>query len=378
MKKSLVICCVLFLLTSILGCSSDSDFTGKKDVILVLDTSMSMIGHGGSNIMPGVKDSISTYVDELEAGDRVSFVTFDSDVVNYPSIIISDDKDKEIIKKYISATPVKGKWTQTYSMLNSVFNKAEELQEESPERQLVIVVMTDGIDDPSPGASQSKFNIKDIASNHEGKDWWIFLVNFNDMKQALNEKQAKQREELKEGLAQVSDKSYIIDSDNKPEEAIGQVIEQEKKSRNVFPYLLAILLLILLLGLLIAFLARRQAQLKAKGSLEYWNNDLIRPVVEKFNITKYMQKEIRIGNALGCTLRLRELELKSPFTIEAVRAQDKTIQAKVVAGQGTQIEFDNPNHGEYLEHGETFRAGNYGFRYLSDNPTASKTSAGDK
>lgn len=371
MRKILKVYSLLCLMFFFTDCGCDSEFSGKKDVILVLDTSMSMVGHGGSNIMAGVKDSIVSYIDSLESGDRVSFVTFDSNVSSYPSVIIdgnNPENSKDSIKKYIDSTAAEGKWTYTYSMIDAVFNRAEELQKESPERQLVILVMTDGIDDPPPSVQQGKFNIKDISAEHEGKDWWIFLVNFNDLKHAREDVILK-RQELQQSLSKVSDKSYIIDSDNDPNAAVSQVMEQEKKNAKIWTSLLLLLLALILFALLLAFIAKRRAQVKIVGSLEYWNNDLIKPSVEKFAMTKYMQKELFIGNRTGCTLRIRDLDLKSPFKITAERVKGGEIRSKVVAGQGTTLEFANPERGEFLENGDTFIAGNYSFRYLLDNPS---------
>jgi Mg-chelatase subunit ChlD len=71
----------------------------NKDVILVLDTSLSMVGYQGRNIMDDVKRSVYTYIDSLQDGDRVTFVTFDEDLKVYPQIVIDDQNDRDIVKK---------------------------------------------------------------------------------------------------------------------------------------------------------------------------------------------------------------------------------------------------------------------------------------
>ena len=97
----------------------------NKDVVLVLDTSLSMIGYQGRNIMDDVKKSVYTYIDSLQDGDRVTFVTFDEDVKIYPQVVIDDQNDRDIVKKYISVTEAKGQWTYTLKMLQTVFGIAD-------------------------------------------------------------------------------------------------------------------------------------------------------------------------------------------------------------------------------------------------------------
>ena len=81
---------------------SFSASAANKDVILVLDTSLSMVGYQGKNIFESVKGSVDSYLDTLQDGDRVTFVTFDEDVKAYPQVLIDDQNDRDIVKKYIS------------------------------------------------------------------------------------------------------------------------------------------------------------------------------------------------------------------------------------------------------------------------------------
>lgn len=348
-------CCVLLLF---LACSVGETVYSreKQDVILVLDTSMSMIGYGGRNIMSDVKKSVYTYIDNLEDGDRVTFIIFDSDVRIYPTVLLDDANDRDIIKKYISVTPVEGKWTHTNLMLDRVFNQAEELQKDGQDRQLVIVVMTDGIDDPPPAAND-KMNIADIASKYEGKDWWIFLVDYQSLKEAQ-----QNRDKLKGDLSKVGT-TYIVDGSGAPDDAMNQVIAQEK-SNHAFPIALLVAIIVILLVLAIIYYMKRQAQLKVRGTFEYWNNDMIKPYLEKFEMTKYQLKEIQIGNQHGSQLRLREFESKEPFRVLAVRNKKNEIKVQLKLGTATSVEFINGERKEFLESGDTFRIANYSFRYL--------------
>ncbi|HOP63085.1 MAG TPA: VWA domain-containing protein [Spirochaetota bacterium] len=253
-----------FLLTF----QSESKAASNKDVILVLDTSLSMVGYQGKNIMDDVKRSVYTYIDSLQDGDRVTFVTFDEDLKTYPQVVIDDQNDRDIVKKYISVTEAKGQWTFTLKMLKTVFGIADNLTkanlEENPSnpRNVVIVIMTDGLDDPPPARSKEKFDLKKIADQYSGNDWWIYLVNLAEMKKSKVISEAQ--ENLKKELAKVSGNTTFIDGEN-PDKAINEDMRKdiEQKEWNQFLKVLPfIILAVLLAGIIILVLLKRQAVLR--------------------------------------------------------------------------------------------------------------------
>ncbi|HPG52628.1 MAG TPA: VWA domain-containing protein, partial [Spirochaetota bacterium] len=138
---------------------SDAAARQSKDIILVLDTSLSMVGQAGAqNILDKVKRSIGDYIGQVEEGDRVTFMTFDVDTRIYPTVLINDENDRDILKKYITMTEATGLWTYTYKMIVKVIETADSLEKEKDGRQTEIVIMTDAIDDPPPG-DMKKFDI---------------------------------------------------------------------------------------------------------------------------------------------------------------------------------------------------------------------------
>jgi hypothetical protein len=358
MKKGRILLVISFLLVLCL-------FTQKRDVILVLDTSLSMMGYGGSNIMDKVKTSVSGYIDKLEDGDRVTFVTFDTDIRVYPAVIVDDANDRDIIKKYISITPVTGKWTNTYSMMQAVFKQAEILEKNNDGRQIVIIVMTDGIDDPAPDNSGARLNIKEIATRYEGNDnWWIYLVNFSDIK--AKDKAARDRDAaLKKELQRVSDKSDIIQAGTDPNLGIKEVEKREIQNRS-YAVLAVIGLVIAAIAIFLLLLLRRLRQLKVRGRLEYWNNELIKPTIETFSMTKFMRRDIFIGSIMGCQLRIREIEIRTPLRLSAVRVKGETKLALQWPSQEYSVEFRNRPAGDYIEDGDIFQVKNFTFKYFAE------------
>ena len=204
----------------------------NKDIILVLDTSLSMVGQaGGQNILDRVKKSISDYISQVEDGDRVTFITFDVDTRIFPTVLVDDENDRDILKKYITMTQATGLWTYTYKMILNVIETANKLEKEKDGRQTEIVIMTDAIDDPPPGDSK-KFDVKQLVSKYGKKaDWWIYVLSFTNLK---NSDAVKQR--LGKDLGLITDNVKIIET-GEPEKGKRELIEHERmreaQGRNI-------------------------------------------------------------------------------------------------------------------------------------------------
>ena len=340
----------------------------NKDVILVLDTSLSMIGYQGKNIMDDVKKSVYTYIDSLQDGDRVTFVTFDEDLKIYPQVVIDDQNDRDIVKKYISVTEAKGQWTFTLKMLQTVFGIADTLTKDNQEqtkvnpRNVVIVIMTDGLDDPPPAKSKERFDLKKIAEQYSGNDWWIYLVNLAEMEKSKEISAAQQK--LKAELSKISENTTFIDGQN-PDKAINEDlqrdIEQKEWSqfKKILPFIILVLLLILIIALVII---KRASGVKVKGSLDYWNHDLLKPEVLNVSLTALNIKSIPVGRAIMTGVRIREFESRNVFTLKAVREKG-VIRIKVIPDEGLEFGFKNKDFDGYVNDGDIFSASNYSFRY---------------
>jgi hypothetical protein len=331
----------------------------NKDVILVLDTSMSMIGYGGSDIFGQVKNSVSKYIESLAAGDRVTFVTFDSSVKMFPTIIVDDSNDKEILKKYISMTEAKGLWTNTFAMVKTVYEKATELEADQT-RYTVIVIMTDGIDDPSPDNKKKKVALTDIFGV-PGGDRWVYLVNFNDLKN--NENFNKFKEKLVDHGANIK----VVDSSDDPAKGLKDVQEEisrmeAEKRTPIWPF---ILLILVIAGAAAYILARRNAQLKVKGKLEYWCNEMLNPYTELFDLGRRNIKEVYVGKGPKTLYHISDIYIDKPIIISSVREKG-VIKTKITPGDDYKIEYVNRDGGGYLEDGDIFKVENYTFKYFLD------------
>lgn len=343
---------------------------GSKDLILVVDTSLTMVGKGGGrNILPQVKESLPKFINQLEEDDSISFMTFETNVNMYPTIYIDDENDKDIINKYISAIEAKGKWTYTSLMLKNVLGKAQELEDKDPERQRVIVIMTDSLDDPPPGMRQDRLRIDKVegTKKYSEKDWFILVMNFGE---------AKKNKNLARQLAGISKYSKIIDATKKDitkkeqvqdaiEKGLKENIEEltAKKDEGTYPIntiLIAVIIIAILLAAL--FFLKRMAELKVYGKLDYWDHTMISPYQKTFDLTKQNTRGIVIGKQGN--LRISEIEINAPFIITAVRDNGE-IKNAIISGKGYNIEFANRDPGRFLQGGDIFKVANYTFRYVS-------------
>jgi hypothetical protein len=334
----------------------------SKDIILVLDTSMSMIGQaGGRNIFDKVKNNIREFIDKsVQDGDRVTFVTFDTDAKIYPSVLVDDDNDRDILKKYISMTESTGLWTNTHRMIYKVFDEAEKIAKEKEGRKTEIVIMTDAIDDPPPG-QMKKLNLNELAEKYgKKKDLWIYVFSFSNLK---NSEAAKK---LGKDLTAVTDKVKIIET-GEPEKGKNVLIEEQKKSETlggkiIVPLLIAIGCILLLLAVL--FLIKRFLALKVTGKLEYWNNEIIEPYIQHFDLSRRPAREVLIGNGFGCVLNIRDINIKTPITIQAVKHEGK-LRMKIGGSKNASVEMVNREPDSILQDGDIFKTGNYTFKYFA-------------
>jgi len=331
----------------------------SKDIILVLDTSMSMIGQdGGQDILDRVKKSISDYIDQVEDGDRVTFVTFDTDVRIYPAVFIDDDNDRDILKKYITMTDATGLWTYTYKMITRVLDAAEKLDKKE-NRQTEIVIMTDAIDDPPPG--DKKFNFVNFAAKYGKKsNMWVYILSFTNL--AKSEAAKKMERDL--GL--ISDNVKIIQS-GEPEVAKEELLAEEKiqeaKGRSILlPIIIAAACILLLLALL--FFIKRLQDLKVSGRLEFWNNEIIEPYMQHFDLGRKPAREILVGKGLGCLLNIRDIDIKRPITIKAVR-HEGAVRMAIIDNESARVEIVNREPDGLLQDGDVFKVGNYTFKYFA-------------
>jgi hypothetical protein len=347
----------------------------NNDIILVLDTSYSMVGKPGKDIFDQVKNSIYWFIDNrVKDGDRIYFMTFDQDTKAYPEVIVDTKNDRDIIKKFISVIEAKGQWTYTFKMLNNVFALADKLTQESEEgkskskRKVAIFIMSDGLDDPPPANLRDKIKLSDVTDKYQGRgdDWWIYISSFQDLQKS--QKLSDSHEKFKKELSKVSENVRIVE-DADPEKAIEGVISEEKKpSGEIFKKIILPIILFMLILIAIILLARFLKKLFTReitGRFEYWNHELLRPDVYNLKLTGQPKSEILLGKTVDCTVKIKEYESRYPFKLKAVK-KDGKIVLKITASGNLEIGFQNRESDGYVLDGDVFSASNITFKYIAD------------
>ncbi len=381
----------LLLNTHILNASE------AKDLILVVDTSLSMGGNckGCSNIMPQVKQSLPQFIDRLEDEDSLTLITFDTTVKVYPTVYIEDKKNKESLIEYIKNIKVAGAWTYTSQMMRVAFRKAAELEARNKDRERVIIVLTDTLDDPPPGKLNDGLNIKQIAKNYKDKEWFVFFYTFGEVIKN-NPKLARLQDDLRTNVSKYSNVVEVKTvpaatgaADKKTGKAAKGAVKTDEKtiktaiekdlSENIkkmedkklkaengsFPFKSLIIALIVIAALLAAlYYFKTHSGLKVTGSLEYWDHTMISPYFENYSLTKQNSKEILVGPKSSNNLTIRDIEITDAFKIFAIRVNGE-VKSTLQAGKGHIIEYVNREPDGYLKNGDMFKVANYSFKYKS-------------
>ncbi len=364
--KAVILICLLFM---VIANSHELAAREKKDLVLVLDTSLSMVGYGGKNILPSVKRSLDKFIDQLGKGDSITFVTFDTVVKMYPTVYINDENDKDILKKYISVVQASGQWTYTQEMIKGVFKKATELEEKGKNRERVIVVLTDGLDDPPPEVRMKRLNIKEISTGYNNKDWFIYLINLSSLKN--NPGMAKIQKDLSENVSKYTKIVNAVDEPSKVIEKnllqdVKKDILQKEESEKTFlssPYFLGAVIVLVLV--LMWYVLRRYLNLRVSGRLDYWDHTIMEPYIRTVDLLKQNHREIIIGRGSGMTINIHDIEIPEPFRIVA-RRDGGRVKCALQWGNRYGIDFVNKEPGKFIEDGDVFKVANYTFRYNSD------------
>ncbi|MEH2336645.1 vWA domain-containing protein [Nostoc sp.] len=133
------------------GASAQTTPKGGIDWILVVDTSASMRGVGGTkNIFEPVKNSITEFVNTARLGDTVTIYTFDKDVtLNADDIKITSNPDRGKLKQIISSLQAEGVRTHTGKAVQKALQHSALLNKRADAlgRTVSIVFLTDGLED---------------------------------------------------------------------------------------------------------------------------------------------------------------------------------------------------------------------------------------
>lgn len=146
-----IILLALISIPNLYSASAQTTPKGGIDWILVVDTSASMRGVGGTkNIFEPVKNSITEFVNTARLGDTVTIYSFDTDVtLNANDITINSNPDRGKLKQIISSLQAEGVRTYTGKAVQKALEHSALLNKRADAlgRTVSIVFLTDGLED---------------------------------------------------------------------------------------------------------------------------------------------------------------------------------------------------------------------------------------
>lgn len=371
MKKLKLTAFLLLFIFAASSCSKESkkeqskdELSGSgKDMIVVLDTSMSMIGQGGQNILSQVKDSLVFQVDKLQTGDSFTFVTFDEATKIYPTVVIDDVSKIDVIKKYVSMVEAKGLWTYTMDMLGEVVKRADEIDASNGERPVLLVFLTDAMDDPPPALKGRKKSIKDIADK-DPKDWFVYFVNFGDAK-----KDSKLTGLSKDVADNISSKTKLIEGKDDPDKAMKvdlqtdiDKVDSDAASERLKKILFIAIPLILLIILVYVIIMLAKRAVKVRGFVQFKQIGTFRAEIKEVDLGSFKESKVTFGRNALDSYRIMDFSDRKPLIFLA-RKFSGAVKVVIDEDNSTQIEYSGDKKEIFLKEGDSFAAGGYLFTY---------------
>jgi hypothetical protein len=148
--------------------------------ILVVDTSKSMIGVGGTeDIFSRVKSVVKDFIRNAKKGDTVVIYTFDRKPTLVSSVEIKGSFDKVELSDNVDKLLAAGQWTHTGDAVEKAFERSDMLKDQdgNPDKPVAVVIFTDDKEDHEPN-SHSTF-LSQIPLNREMPYPYTFVVWLN-------------------------------------------------------------------------------------------------------------------------------------------------------------------------------------------------------
>ncbi len=342
---------------------------GEKpvDYYLVVDVSGSM-AEGKVSTMEQVKQSLPGVVKVINPGDRVTIISFaDMPVIESRFVIESDDDIKRVSEVVEGLNP-SGRYTDMKSMLQTLAEASTDSDMAAYSRQYLIV-LSDGIDDPPPGARKNLVNLETYRSEPAGEmgsgERYIYYISLGDQEDTA----------LKEGLSEIASGDQEVKvikgkSENGEQTGIVAVaddiekIEQKALLDEYGPYIikgLAIIGVLLLLLLVLWLLKKLFSGPELSGILLY-KEDKAGSFPGEYKLSKVKGDVLTVGSRPGVRMKVKDLGVPGIIKLKSVKRREQT-WLKPVGKSEKLIKMLTNAGNRYIEPGDKFKIGNYIFEY---------------
>jgi len=203
-----------------------------QDVIVLLDTSASMVGQGddpkAQNIFKQVTGNIADLVGTLSPTTRVEILPFDQGVHQDLSHVFTTRPSRQDLQSYLDGLQPTGQVTWIYESIVAAAQQLQAWRQGQPQRAQALYVYTDGLDN---GAHATTW-VTDVGSlvKLQHADNPYLYVYYNDLQTQLNANQVKELQSsgipVVQGFAQI----------NVPVLDFGTFAPGETKRTQVLPF----------------------------------------------------------------------------------------------------------------------------------------------
>lgn len=153
------------------------EVSGSVDLVLIVDTSASMRGQGGGqDIFGDVQKATKDLIGDLGLGDTVTLVSYDSQARVHPTVTLHSETERQRLYHLIDQLRADGAYTFTAEALRAGLAEAARLETVLPHHAKVVVILTDGINDPPPGARGRGPTLAEVAQPYAGRPWFVYQV----------------------------------------------------------------------------------------------------------------------------------------------------------------------------------------------------------
>lgn len=151
---------------------------------IILDKTMSMTGHGGTNIWADVQSYCYEWIDGIPQSSTVLFYTFDKDLHGPQKFVITSDADKQKVKDAVRNIKVDGQQTWISSNLNKVIQQVKDNYPKSDFNKRIYLI-TDGIEE-QPEADLA--SVLQKYGSWRGDFDYLYYVDLRDLAPAETKK----------------------------------------------------------------------------------------------------------------------------------------------------------------------------------------------
>ena len=393
----------VFLTALLWHCQKGSDY------YLVIDTSGSMAlpvdsrgqtksgAEDKESTISRIQSELKSFLANLQKGDSVTLLRFDDEPQSLGRVLIESDADKKRIEEQIASLEAKGRYTDMAAMLVALREMTQKRSKE--DRPQILIVMSDGKDDPPPDAKRKPFDLAEVASAPPASDddkslllpkrYYVYYVSLGKVQDKGLERRLAELSDSKVKLVkgargsadkkatgktepaasgQTGTETLHATDDGQTLSVVQEDIKQETRAERyrfwgliLLAVLAGIFLILLLLWLLLKFLNRN----KPRGKFIYYEKAMGPNMKEEKDLGKIVSSKFSLGSKTGVDLKIRELGVNRVH-LKAAKIQGEDVLRLANKNEEGLFDFKKQARPHAISHGDLFQLGNCVIEYVNE------------